>query len=747
MSPIEEVTQAATTIQNNYRRYNARKRLRREDAIQRTTLSLENAFAANGLQHTGEFHDCVPLPVFELKKKDLAKKKSPGSTSLEGRAKEVGKYAKELGNKSGGRDKNNGKDKNSGRGESIGSGEKDKSDGTEGKVKKEGMEEKKERNEDTRRNKSEGKDNGRDKTQGDDKIGEDKNEPKELNKTEGVRDHLGSQKSRTHPGMNYYPQEEIHFPSDLSSGYTQPELGNICLKQPPVHLGVNHKIGPIVDFLLLSKEDPMLQNNYLNFITSVEDEMIPLDIPKVESEKSLGVENPSDSGESISIREPLALPGTPKGIVIEEVTSLDETVRSISGSISLEDGVLGSEVSKEEDNIVEGSEEKRGVENEHHCLESFEQDREGKEAENKVEEVNEIEEGGSKEGNDFGNISIRNEERDEKENERESPGSLDDKEFLESSPISLDDPTSPETTRTSSAIKEKIYDIARKEENHRNEEIREPPLVNLKEEFTVECISLDEENGGPSSNGKGISSMEEEIKSSSLSGKDNSLLNGERDALRKEANSSLKEETISSREESHPSLKEEEIFYLKEEKNSSSKEEGLASITNNKPSSSRDQSLKDDFPNFEDSSLVPDASLSTLSFSMNIEDVLGLGSEEESCKEFRKTNVQINHIPGSFGSSQDSQNSERSIERLQSPVTMMQIVPNSLEDDKAFGSFNGVPDYKEENREDSKENDDKETGNIKERKKEMKERASPKDNDSDSCSEKSSKERRKVLGK
>ena len=33
--------------------------------MQRTTLSVENAFAENQLQHTGEFHDCIPLPVFD----------------------------------------------------------------------------------------------------------------------------------------------------------------------------------------------------------------------------------------------------------------------------------------------------------------------------------------------------------------------------------------------------------------------------------------------------------------------------------------------------------------------------------------------------------------------------------------------------------------------------------------------------------------------------------------------------------
>ncbi|XP_071647667.1 uncharacterized protein [Temnothorax longispinosus] len=42
------------------------RRLRREEALRNTTLSLENAFATGRLQHTGEFHDSVPLFPFDL---------------------------------------------------------------------------------------------------------------------------------------------------------------------------------------------------------------------------------------------------------------------------------------------------------------------------------------------------------------------------------------------------------------------------------------------------------------------------------------------------------------------------------------------------------------------------------------------------------------------------------------------------------------------------------------------------------
>lgn len=68
LEPIEEVglAQAATTIQSNYRGYKARQRLHREDAVQKNTMSVENAFSGNGLQHTGEFHDCIPLPLLHL---------------------------------------------------------------------------------------------------------------------------------------------------------------------------------------------------------------------------------------------------------------------------------------------------------------------------------------------------------------------------------------------------------------------------------------------------------------------------------------------------------------------------------------------------------------------------------------------------------------------------------------------------------------------------------------------------------
>lgn len=85
---------------------------------------------------------------------------------------------------------------------------------------------------------------------------------------------------------------------------------------------------PGLDILMLgySKDD---DNRYLNFITSVEDlgcnmDSLPLD-DTTKSSKSVNDAHLSTTSGEGSLREPLALPGTPQGVVIEEVTSLDET--------------------------------------------------------------------------------------------------------------------------------------------------------------------------------------------------------------------------------------------------------------------------------------------------------------------------------------------------------------------------------------------------------------------------------------
>lgn len=60
------------------------RRLRREEALRNTTLSLENAFATGRLQHTGEFHDSVPLLPF-----DLANSKTNSVTSNDSSDEEI----------------------------------------------------------------------------------------------------------------------------------------------------------------------------------------------------------------------------------------------------------------------------------------------------------------------------------------------------------------------------------------------------------------------------------------------------------------------------------------------------------------------------------------------------------------------------------------------------------------------------------------------------------------------------------
>ncbi|CAB0031226.1 unnamed protein product [Trichogramma brassicae] len=73
----------------------SKKRLTREDAVMRTTLSVENAFAENQLQHTGEFHDCIPLPVFGADDLDL-KIKRPTAAAIDNAATPAAHVVQEL---------------------------------------------------------------------------------------------------------------------------------------------------------------------------------------------------------------------------------------------------------------------------------------------------------------------------------------------------------------------------------------------------------------------------------------------------------------------------------------------------------------------------------------------------------------------------------------------------------------------------------------------------------------------------
>jgi len=76
------------------------------------------------------------------------------------------------------------------------------------------------------------------------------------------------------------------------------------------------------------------ENQYLKFITSVEDinsnmDSLTLD-DMTKSAKNIDDGHPSTTSGEGSLREPLALSGVSQGVVIEEVTSLDELVPSES---------------------------------------------------------------------------------------------------------------------------------------------------------------------------------------------------------------------------------------------------------------------------------------------------------------------------------------------------------------------------------------------------------------------------------
>lgn len=90
---------------------------------------------------------------------------------------------------------------------------------------------------------------------------------------------------------------------------------------------------PTVDIVMLGcpRDD---ENQYLNFITSVEDlgsnvNSLTLDDVTKSTKNADDVHRSTTSVEG-SLREPLALPGDSQGVMIEEITSLDELVPSES---------------------------------------------------------------------------------------------------------------------------------------------------------------------------------------------------------------------------------------------------------------------------------------------------------------------------------------------------------------------------------------------------------------------------------
>lgn len=99
--------------------------------------------------------------------------------------------------------------------------------------------------------------------------------------------------------------QNSHSDFDTNAGETKPTLTDILMLSYP-------------------RDD---ENRYLNFITSVEDlgsniDFLSLD-DTIKYTKNANDVHPSITSGEGSLREPLALPGTPQNIVIEEVTSLD----------------------------------------------------------------------------------------------------------------------------------------------------------------------------------------------------------------------------------------------------------------------------------------------------------------------------------------------------------------------------------------------------------------------------------------
>lgn len=368
---------------------------------------------------------------------------------------------------------------------------------------------------------------------------------------------------------NYFSNQGI-YPNGFAH---PPNLENVFPNESSFNLDFNPKLGPILD-ILFSKEDQMLESNYLNFITSVEDNVNQGSYNSQQSSKKVEI----DREHSGSIREPLALPGSPKGIIIEDVTSLEEaTMRS---SIFITDDKVNF--------IVDNS------------------SLDAKDEEKKLEEFLFLEEALLK-GNDRLESEI-----------------MEDKKVGYSQEYLVQEANEGDKKETSfeknTQEPEEASDVERA--NNQRGNFFEKTSVNQKENTT---------NIYDTPFRKNIVSCEIE-----------------------------KEPTSKSRKLTSPKPKEESLCFQ---------------ILSPKSKFSPDQ--KDDFPNFEDSSLLPDASLSTLSFSMNIDDVLGLGSEEEP---FHKASSLTKLNSNDLGSSRDSQNSQLCLETAQSPVTMMQMESGSYEE-------------------------------------------------------------------
>ncbi|KAI4495464.1 hypothetical protein M0802_008678 [Mischocyttarus mexicanus] len=260
--------------------------LRREDAIQRNTLSTENAFTSCGVQHTGEFHDCLPLPVLE--------------SSIE-----INKSNVLSTNK-------NDKNKN---------------------LEEEEQEEEEEELIDE--NKSEKC------TKDDDESNEHNNDDDDDNE---IIENIHCNSSILEKDLNNLLfSSSCLNPKDyltkiLVSQVDTPIVLGLVDISPNSALGTNSNIifesnsnlNVNEDKILSIKDDATLENRYLNFITSVEDNESSNLVKTLKEYK-----DHSNEHSMPSLREPLALPGTPEGVLIEELSSLDSTTISKLQDVSL----------------------------------------------------------------------------------------------------------------------------------------------------------------------------------------------------------------------------------------------------------------------------------------------------------------------------------------------------------------------------------------------------------------------------
>ncbi|XP_015176371.1 PREDICTED: protein PFC0760c-like [Polistes dominula] len=254
--------------------------LRREDAIQRNTLSTENAFASCGVQHTGEFHDCLPLPVLEsnemTRNNVLSENKDDDEPTKLTEEKLI-----------------------------------DQNQTDECKKEDNALVESS--------NDLTLKSNERDDDDDDNNI-------ENINRTSSS---LENNLNNLFAGLN---------PNDLTK-----LLVNQVNRQP-IMLGLvdivsNSVIGTNTNVIFQTndnlnvndnltgsvKDDSILKNSYLNFITSIEDNESNHVIKETSKEY---MQDHSNEHSMQSLREPLALPGTPEGILIEELSSLDSTTMS-----------------------------------------------------------------------------------------------------------------------------------------------------------------------------------------------------------------------------------------------------------------------------------------------------------------------------------------------------------------------------------------------------------------------------------